>query len=211
MPDGDPEIAPSSDLGLRSSLLGKGGLRSGVISQAQGENSTDHRTIRVRLEGVTEMCNHCCCLLDPMSKALASPSNRLIQTTSRAGFIGYNLAIRHDGTTDRNLFVLKINPKRERHNSSIARTRFELPDSDLAKPSGKLYIGSSYASHLLCFDLVSDLLVDLGPIHDGQTTFPCRIDEDRQGRLWIGSYGTANLTCYDRQQKVLHTRDRWTM
>ena len=64
-----------------------------------------------------------------------------------------------------------------------------------------MYIGSSYAGYLLCFDPAGDLLVDLGPIHAGQTTFPCRIDEDRQGRLWIGSYGTANLTCYDRQPK----------
>src|SRR5262249_3267381 len=38
---------------------------------------------------------------------------------------------------------------------------------------------------------------DLGAIHPEAATFICRMDEDTEGRIWIGSYGTADLTCYD--------------
>jgi len=101
-----------------------------------------------------------------------------------------------------NLFVLKINPKTgetQQFLSPVPGSNY--PTATWLSRDGKLYIGSSYAGHLLCFDPANDQLVDLGPIHAGQATFPCRIDEDRQGRLWIGSYGTADLTCYDPQQK----------
>ncbi|UCF15370.1 MAG: hypothetical protein JSW59_18350, partial [Phycisphaerales bacterium] len=63
--------------------------------------------------------------------------------------------------------------------------------------SGKLYIGAAYSGHLLCFDPVRDVLEDLGAINPGNATFPCRLDEDEKGCIWIGSYGTADLTCYD--------------
>ena len=82
------------------------------------------------------MCNHCCCMLGPMSKALASPSNRLIGSNYIPGRIhrvqpGYSP--RWDNRPITCLYW-KLIPKRERHDSSIACTRFELPDSDLAKP-----------------------------------------------------------------------------
>ena len=39
----------------------------------------------------------------------------------------------------------------------------------------------------------------MGEINPGKATFPCRIEQDAEGRLWIGSYGTADLACYDPQ------------
>jgi len=63
--------------------------------------------------------------------------------------------------------------------------------------TGKLYIGAAYAGHLLCFDPDEEALEDLGPINPGAAVFPCRIDEGPNGTIWIGSYGTADLTSYD--------------
>ena len=74
--------------------------------------------------------------------------------------------------------------------------------------SGKLYIGSAYAGHLLCFDPLQDALVDLGAIHPQAATFPCRIDEDERGCLWIGSYPGADLTMYDPHSGVFEHHGR---
>jgi hypothetical protein len=63
--------------------------------------------------------------------------------------------------------------------------------------TGRLYVGAAYAGHLLCFDPAKEMLEDVGPIRPGAATFPCRMDEDADGRIWIGSYGTADLTSYD--------------
>ena len=63
--------------------------------------------------------------------------------------------------------------------------------------SGRLYIGSAYAGHLLCFDPGLNALLDLGAINPKAATFPCRMDEDENGRIWIGSYPGADLTVYD--------------
>lgn len=76
------------------------------------------------------------------------------------------------------------------------------PTATCMSPSGRLYIGSAYAGHLLCFDPVQDALIDLGAIHPEAATFPCRIDEASDGRLWIGSYPSADLTVYDPQQNA---------
>lgn len=71
------------------------------------------------------------------------------------------------------------------------------PTATYMSRSNRLYIGSSYAGHLLCFDPQQDALVDLGAIHPEAATFPCRMDEGEDGRLWIGSYPSADLTAYD--------------
>ena len=97
-----------------------------------------------------------------------------------------------------NLFVLQIDPATgafEQFTSPVPQSNY--PTATYMSRSGKLYIGSSYAGHLLCFDPAAHQLQDLGAINPAAATFPCRIDEDAQGHLWIGSYGTADLTQYD--------------
>jgi len=82
------------------------------------------------------------------------------------------------------------------------------PTATYMSRSGRLYIGSSYAGHLLCFDPEQDALLDLGAIHPEAATFPCRIDEDAQGQLWIGSYGSADLTSYEPASAQFHRYGR---
>lgn len=97
-----------------------------------------------------------------------------------------------------NLFVLQIDPdtgKTRQFISDVPKSNY--PTATFMSRTGKLYIGSSYAGHLLCFDPEKDSLDDLGAISPGAASFPCRIDEDSNGRIWIGSYGTADLTSYD--------------
>ncbi len=97
-----------------------------------------------------------------------------------------------------NLFVLQIDPETgafEQFTSPVPKSNY--PTASLMSRNGQLYIGSSYAGHLLRFDPEAQALQDLGPINPEAATFPCRIDEDQQGHLWIGSYGTADLTQYD--------------
>jgi len=97
-----------------------------------------------------------------------------------------------------NLFVLQIDPENgalRQFVSSVPGSNY--PTATLMSRTGRLYIGASYAGHLLCFDPEADALIDLGAINPGAATFPCRIDEASDGRLWIGSYGTADLTSFD--------------
>jgi hypothetical protein len=102
------------------------------------------------------------------------------------------------GQTVDNLFVLQINPTTGEYRQFVADvSRSNFPTATLLARNGKLYIGAAYSGHLLCFDPVRDVLDDLGAIHLGKASFPCRLDEDQKGRVWIGSYGTADLTCYD--------------
>jgi hypothetical protein len=96
------------------------------------------------------------------------------------------------------LFLLQIDPETgafRQFDADVPEANY--PTAALMSHTGQLYIGSSYAGHLLRFDPQKDALEDLGPIHPGAATFPCRLDEDADGRIWIGSYGTADLTCYD--------------
>lgn len=101
------------------------------------------------------------------------------------------------------LFVLQIDPAdgslRQFDAPVLPATDVQsnsCPASFLAR-NGRLYVGAAYSGHLLCFDPVADELRDLGAIHPEAATFPCRIDADADGGIWIGSYPTADLTRFD--------------
>jgi streptogramin lyase len=97
-----------------------------------------------------------------------------------------------------NLFVLQIDPETGAFRQFVAdEPNSNYPTATFMSKTGRLYIGSAYSGRLLCFDPDVDSLVDLGEINHGNASFPCRIDEDNNGVLWIGSYGTADLTSYD--------------
>ncbi len=97
-----------------------------------------------------------------------------------------------------NLFVLQIDPETGGFRQFVSEVpKSNYPTAPLMTRRGVLYVGSAYAGHLLRFDPRKDALEGLGAIHRGAATFPCRLDEDLKGRIWIGSYPTANLACYD--------------
>ena len=97
-----------------------------------------------------------------------------------------------------NFFVLQINPQSGRFRQfSVEPAESNYTTAVLMSRTGRLYIGAAHSGRLFCFDPTADDLLDLGEINPGAAIFPCRIDEDAQGRLWIGSYGTADLTRYD--------------
>jgi len=97
-----------------------------------------------------------------------------------------------------NFFVLQIEPQSGRFRQfSVEPAESNYTTAVLMSRSGRLYIGAAHSGRLFCFDPAADELLDLGEINPGAAIFPCRIDEDAQGRLWIGSYGTADLTSYD--------------
>ncbi|MEK7400437.1 MAG: hypothetical protein AAB116_26120 [Candidatus Poribacteria bacterium] len=97
-----------------------------------------------------------------------------------------------------NLFVLQIDPETGTFRQFVAdEPNSNYPTATFMSKTGRLYIGSAYSGRLLCFDPDVDSIVDLGEINHGNASFPCRIDEDNNGVLWIGSYGTADLTSYD--------------
>lgn len=97
-----------------------------------------------------------------------------------------------------NFFVLQIDPA----TGAVRQFTVDVPESNYTTAvyrgrDGRLYIGAAHSGHLFCFDPAQDGLVDLGQINGEAAIFPCRIDEDDAGRLWIGSYGTADLSSYD--------------
>ena len=99
-----------------------------------------------------------------------------------------------------NFFVLQIDPE----TGAARQFTVDIPESNYTTAvymgrDGRLYIGAAHSGHLFCFDPAVDGLVDLGQINGAAAIFPCRIDEDDEGRLWIGSYGTADLSSYDLQ------------
>ncbi len=106
-----------------------------------------------------------------------------------------------------NFIVLRVNLKtgdRRQFNAQIPKSNY--PTAALLSRSGLLYIGASYSGHLYVFDAKKDRLTDLGGINPEpndqepgfrKAQFACGIDEDALGRIWIGSYGTADLTSYD--------------
>ena len=86
------------------------------------------------------------------------------------------------------LFVLQIDAQTGKFRQFITDVaEANYPTATLMSRSGRLFLGSSYAGHLLCFDPAQDALLDLGPINPEAATFPCRMDEDAQGCIWIGS------------------------
>lgn len=113
------------------------------------------------------------------------------------------------GQSAANLFVLQIDPA----SGSLQQFVAQVPDASyptatLMSRGGLLYIGAAYAGHLLCFDPAKGELRDCGVIHAGAATFPCRMDEDAEGRIWIGSYGAADLTSYDPRTGQFEPRGR---
>ncbi|MFC1608351.1 hypothetical protein ACFL47_10315, partial [Candidatus Latescibacterota bacterium] len=102
------------------------------------------------------------------------------------------------GQTGDNLFALKIQPEDGSFTQYLSKVdKSNYPTATLMSNSGILYIGAAYAGHLICIDSAHNTLDDLGPINPGKASFPCAIDEDSEGNLWIGSYGTADLTSFD--------------
>ncbi|MBD3181191.1 hypothetical protein GF312_02795 [Candidatus Poribacteria bacterium] len=99
-----------------------------------------------------------------------------------------------------NLFLLQINPDNgqcQQFISSVQSSNY--PTAAFMSKTGVIYIGAAYAGHLLRFDPEKEILEDLGAINPGAVSFPCGIDEDEEGKIWIGSYPTADLTCYAPQ------------
>lgn len=97
-----------------------------------------------------------------------------------------------------NFFIVQIDPDTGATRQFTAtRPKSNYTTAVFMSRTGKLYIGAAHSGHLFCFDPESDDLLDLGSINGEAAIFPCRIDEDEAGLLWIGSYGTADLTSYD--------------
>jgi streptogramin lyase len=97
-----------------------------------------------------------------------------------------------------NFFLLQINPE----TGAFRQMSPDAPESNYttavyASPGGRLYIGAAHSGRLYCFDPDEDGLLDLGIINGKNAIFPCRIDEDSKGLIWISSYGTADLTSYN--------------
>jgi len=97
-----------------------------------------------------------------------------------------------------NLFVLQIDPETGIFRQFVADVpESNYPTATFMSRTDRLYIGGAYSGHLFCFDPEADSLIDFGAINPDNASFPCRIDEDEDGVIWIGSYGTADLTGYN--------------
>ncbi len=97
-----------------------------------------------------------------------------------------------------NLFVLQIDPETGR----LRQFWPDVPDSNYTTAvyqarNGRLYIGAAHSGQLYCFDPEQDDLVNFGTINEKAAIFPCSIDEDSRGLIWISSYGTADLTSFN--------------
>ncbi|MDD8014293.1 MAG: hypothetical protein PHX45_01260 [Acidobacteriota bacterium] len=99
-------------------------------------------------------------------------------------------------------FLLKLDPltgQMEQFTATAPNANY--PTATLMSKSGILYIGGSYAGHLFAFDPAKNALEDLGALNPGGAVFPCNIDEDAKGVIWVGSYGSADLTSYDPKSR----------
>jgi hypothetical protein len=97
-----------------------------------------------------------------------------------------------------NFFVLDIDSQTGALRQFIGTIKeSNYPTATLMSRSGVLYIGAAYAGRLYRYDPAKQVLEDLGAVNPENATFPCAIDEDKSGRIWIGSYGTADLTSFD--------------
>jgi hypothetical protein len=97
-----------------------------------------------------------------------------------------------------NFTVVKIDPG----TGATVQVTATIPESNyptaaMLSRSGMIYIGAAHSGHLFRYDPETEILDDLGAINPPDDIFPCRIDEDINGVLWIGCYGTAGLTSYD--------------
>ncbi len=102
------------------------------------------------------------------------------------------------GQTADNLFVLDVNPETGALRQFVTKVKeANYPTATLLARDGRLYVGGAYAGHLLRYDPKREVFEDLGAINPEKATFPCGIDEDAGGLIWIGSYGTADLTSFD--------------
>jgi len=96
-----------------------------------------------------------------------------------------------------NFILLVINPETGAFRQIVPEgEKHNYPNAPIMSRSGRFYIGAAYSGHLFYFDPEKDALIDAGLIHEG-STFPCGLDEDAAGLIWIGSYGDADLTSYD--------------
>ncbi len=96
------------------------------------------------------------------------------------------------------LFLLQINPQTgefKQFQSTVKNSNY--PTTTLVSRSGSVYIGATHSGHLLRFDPDREILEDLGSFRDIEHSFVCRLDEDQQGRIWIGSFDRAELAVYD--------------
>ncbi|MBN1293588.1 MAG: hypothetical protein JXB48_17240 [Candidatus Latescibacteria bacterium] len=102
------------------------------------------------------------------------------------------------GQNAENLFVLAIDPETGKLRQFVTEVeKANYPTATLMSRSGRLYVGAAYAGHLLCYNPEKELFEDLGAINPNNASFPCAIIEDEDGIIWIGSYGTADLTSYN--------------
>ncbi|MDP6117991.1 MAG: hypothetical protein QGF00_34610 [Planctomycetota bacterium] len=108
-----------------------------------------------------------------------------------------------------NFFVLQISPdtgELRQFMSEVDGSNF--PTAKLMSRTGKLYVGSAYAGHLHCFDPGREVFENLGALNPKAASFPCKIVEDEEGVIWVGSFGTADLTSFhpDTGEFVRHGR-----
>jgi len=97
-----------------------------------------------------------------------------------------------------NLFVVQVDVETGACRQFVSQVpKSNYPTCTHLASDGRLYVGAAYAGHLLRFDAAAGRLEDLGAVHPEAATFPCRMDEDAAGRIWIGSYPGADLSCYD--------------
>ncbi len=69
------------------------------------------------------------------------------------------------------LFVLQIDLESGACRQFTAeQAEANYPTATYMSSTGRLYIGSAYAGHLLCFDPIQDALIDLGAIHPQAAT-----------------------------------------
>jgi streptogramin lyase len=97
-----------------------------------------------------------------------------------------------------NFFLLRINPETgwfRQMSPSVPQSNYTTAVHMSRR--GRLYIGAAHSGQLFCYDPLEEELLDLGAINPTKAIFPCRIDEDSKGVIWISSHPTADLTSYD--------------
>lgn len=102
------------------------------------------------------------------------------------------------GQNAESLFMLRIDPSTgafKQYSTDVPNANY--PTATMMSRDGRLYIGAAYAGHLLRYDPAEEALTDLGALNPEKATFPCAIDEDKNGIVWIGSYGACDLTSYN--------------